>query len=221
MSLIFQRPRSYGVRFVFLKAFSIVIIVIGVVLLTGIFFFGRFPLLVFRIYAILLLIYIVIFSFFFCLSIYISLKAVLFRAHGNVNMVKVFFPGIISGFITLIVVSFCFLNYYQKYQRKGLLVCAQNLEKIGTELRVYSRNHRYPSSAKELKSALKAKIGHCPIAGKDEWDIGYDVDENSGRFTLYCNGKHHKSAQIPKNYPQYSSERGIILSSPENAPLSH
>lgn len=209
MSPGLRNPQPNGVTFEFLRVMNGIIIIAGAVLLGGIFVFDRVPHWFYRIYGFLLLVYLVVYSVFFCLGIYLSLKAVLIRVHGNVRIVRILLPAIVLGFVTLVVVSFCFLNYYQRYSGNALRICANNLERTGLALK--SRKSAYPPGAKELEALPGITLPRCPMAEKGQYSVGYEANQESTRFTLYCRGRYHAPAGVPPNYPQYSSEQGIIL----------
>jgi hypothetical protein len=207
MSPGLRNVRPDGVTFGFLRVMNGIIIVLGAVLLGGILVFDRVPHWFYKVYAFLMLVYLVVYSVFFCLGIYMSLKAVLIRVHGNVRIVRILLPSMVLGFVTLIVVSFCFLNYYQRDAARTLRICAGNLEATGLMLK--ARKSAYPPGTKDLEAGITEP--RCPMAEKGEHSVGYEVNQESTKFTLYCKGRNHSAAGVPANYPQYSSEKGIIL----------
>ena len=204
--------RPDGLRYGFLQVLSILILSLGVLLLAGVFLLGRVPPWFYKVYSHILLLYLVLYSLFFVLGIYISIKAVYVRSSGNMRMSGIFLRGIVLGFIILLVVSFCFINYYQRSMQERLEQCGNNLKIIGSRIEEYSRSHGAPASQKELNALLSSPYPCCPMAPEEIWSPGYEVDRLTGRFTLFCRGNYHKGAFVPRNYPRYSTEKGIVLS---------
>lgn len=193
-----------------LRLFIAVICGLGALLIVGTLFFGRLPEHYYRTYAMLFLSFVLCFCLFFCVGIFVSIKAIITRAPGSTRILKLFLVGIIAGFIILLTISFSILHYYELYSRANLERCEKNLRTIGEVLERYGATGALPQSGEELKRILPSPLPTCPSAGMDTYTSGYESDSLHNRFTVHCSGSHHRLLQVPAGYPQYSPGRGII-----------
>ena len=135
----------------------------------------------------------------------------------------------LSGIIVVIVlVSFvCFLSYLVYKQlasfnrsRHGTKVvqCSSNLKNISMALEMYKKDHgEYPLKLSQITPDYLRIIPTCAHAKKDTYSTGYKSfptdpsTKTNNSFTIYCHGHYHGCVDVKENYPQYSSERGLVI----------
>ncbi len=89
--------------------------------------------------------------------------------------------------------------------------CKSNLKNIATACEMYATDHKglYPASLKQLTPDYLRVIPTCPSANADTYSAHYQKKSKPDNFTVRCWGEHHKTLDVPKNYPLYTGERGL------------
>ena len=101
-----------------------------------------------------------------------------------------------------------------------LINCKSNLKNIATALEMWSTDHEgaYPKTLAELTPEYLKYIPTCPAAGKDSYSDRYaafqaqaDKTVNGEKLDYFfgCAGHHHANLDIPAEYPDYNSVRGL------------
>lgn len=121
--------------------------------------------------------------------------------------------------LMLLPLLFCFnlLFRYYGYSSGRFTQCQSNIKNLGTALDMYASDNdgNYPATLKKLNPEYLRVIPTCAQAWKDTYTDGYVVyndlkDPENNRYTLYCSGKYHKLVGVPRNYPQYCSNEGLL-----------
>jgi hypothetical protein len=91
--------------------------------------------------------------------------------------------------------------------------CASNLKNIATALEMYSTDNKgaYPTALAALTPNYLKFSPNCPSANQDTYSATYEVRTAPDNFTLACQGHHHQGSKYPADYPQYSSQTGLIV----------
>ncbi len=90
--------------------------------------------------------------------------------------------------------------------------CKSNLKNIATALEMWSTDNagRYPKKMSSLTPNYLKTIPLCPRAYSDTYSASYKCKANPDFYRLSCQGEHHKAGGLPKDFPQYTSEVGIV-----------
>lgn len=103
-----------------------------------------------------------------------------------------------------------------------LTACRSNLKNIGTALEMYGTDNKglYPPTLAAVVPGYLKQVPTCPSASADTYSAGYaryvSRPVKAGRaaepdaYSVVCVGTYHGQVQQPANYPQYSSQDGII-----------
>ena len=103
-------------------------------------------------------------------------------------------------------------NFMRARSRSQLAGCEGNLKALGTSLEAYAADNaaHYPSSMDGLVSAGTLRyIPTCPATARDTYSEGYETHIVPDIYTIECGGSNHGVLDIPSNFPQYSSIRGL------------
>lgn len=126
------------------------------------------------------------------------------------------------GFIIILVLLgiglyFYIPQYLKQQEIQKAEQCARNQVKIAKALNEYRKDHYvYPARLTELVPDYLEKIPSCPKAQTNEVYINSYSREAGGRsFKLFCKGRHHERAGIPRDYPRYSLKKEGPIISPE------
>lgn len=92
--------------------------------------------------------------------------------------------------------------------------CERQLSNLGTALEMYAEEHQgsYPGRLAELAPAYLKLVPDCP-AGMGDCPVNpcaYDYQVGVGRYELICRGDKHSRAGRARDYPRYTSERGLL-----------
>lgn len=97
--------------------------------------------------------------------------------------------------------------------------CVHNVHNLGTALETYSNDSGglYPPTLAVLLGGgtpvLKA-LPRCP-SDDSSYEPGYEVNNVSRRFTVSCQGIHHKQlGNVQQGYPQFESSGSLNLEGP-------
>lgn len=90
--------------------------------------------------------------------------------------------------------------------------CQDSLKNLATALEMYATDNagRYPSSLKPLVPNYLRAIPHCKSTGTDTYSSAYKVTQRPDAFTCLCQGDNHSDIGLEPNFPQYSSNAGLI-----------
>ena len=110
----------------------------------------------------------------------------------------------------------------QKKETSRLRVCERNLENISLALEMYAKDNegQYPPNADEMADYLVPKylkaMPTCPSSGQGySFEVGEDAPSNEAGlktyYFVYCKGLNHISADLPADYPRYSSDQGLTV----------
>jgi hypothetical protein len=114
----------------------------------------------------------------------------------------------------------------KRLAKENLATCEGNLKLIADACERYSTDHagKYPHVLRSLVPTYLKELPRCPSAGTGSYSEGYYnmtprtyVDQ----FSVWCRGHHHKTAGMPPNFPQQSSQGVVLppeLSSPTPTP---
>lgn len=88
--------------------------------------------------------------------------------------------------------------------------CRSNLKNVGTALAMYADDFggRYPARLSQLVPNYLRTIPTCPSAGEDTYSAAFA--STPAAYTVVCAGRNHRAVDLPANYPQYTSESGLV-----------
>lgn len=103
-------------------------------------------------------------------------------------------------------------NFIRARSQGQTTACKSNLKNIGTALEMYSTDNggRYPTQLSKLTPDYLRTMPTCPSAGQDTYSASYEVRIQPDGYTVMCQGAHHEKAGLGPNFPQYTSERGLL-----------
>lgn len=86
-------------------------------------------------------------------------------------------------------------------------LCRQNVIRIGEKIEQYRKQHdgQPPQSLDQLRPDYLDVIPTCPGAGFDTYSFGYEVQDRSEHFEVFCKGNHHRKEGWIPDSPRYSS----------------
>ena len=130
--------------------------------------------------------------------------------------------------VLLVLCAVVFAGYYiliaePKFSPQAEFVaCESNLRNVGTALQMYSTdwNDHYPPDLHKLTPTYLKSVPCCETSFNETYSASYRVGPeapyNKGGladyFFIACEGPGHQRAGQVKNYPQYSSDLGLIES---------
>ena len=108
-------------------------------------------------------------------------------------------------------IAFFFVFSYSAFKYRGRFYreCGKNLEKIGTEIKLYAADNddKYPDRLEQVDPDIhKRQFDHGGDAGCPFY-AGYTASSDNSEYTLWCTKDTHDA---PKGYPQYTSEKGLL-----------
>ncbi|MCE1248055.1 MAG: hypothetical protein LWY06_15545 [Firmicutes bacterium] len=118
---------------------------------------------------------------------------------------------VIIAFFTGIFIWFFIINPGRLYND-----CKRNMSRIGATLKIYAADNEgnYPTALNMLNTSGMGTIPSCNSSGHDSYSPSYQYYNNSKdkihRYTFYCSGYNHSRYIMFENYPQYTSEKGLI-----------
>lgn len=103
-------------------------------------------------------------------------------------------------------------NFIRARANGQLTACKSNLKSLATALEVYSAEHgsRYPANLDTLTPDYVKTIGTCPAVGSDTYTAGFTSASDPDIFTIVCAGLNHNVLNIPNDFPQWTSIRGLV-----------
>ncbi|HEY4003474.1 MAG TPA: hypothetical protein VGO93_31695, partial [Candidatus Xenobia bacterium] len=126
--------------------------------------------------------------------------------HGASN----FFVGLLAATGAAVMMP----NVLRARAQAQLVACESNEKHLGIALEMYASEHEghYPDRLSQLVPAYLKQMPSCPAAGHDSYSATYRhrVKPKEG-YSLHCGGHNHQDAAMPVSFPQYTSERGLIL----------
>jgi hypothetical protein len=89
--------------------------------------------------------------------------------------------------------------------------CPSNCKNIGTALGMYASDNKwhYPSKLSELTPCYMQRLPTCKNTCVDSYESTYTVNAKLDAYTFWCDCNRHKGL-TKGNYPQYSSEKGLV-----------
>lgn len=103
-------------------------------------------------------------------------------------------------------------NFIRARSQGQTTACKSNLKNIGTALEMYSTDNsgHYPTQLSKLTPDYLKTIPTCPSAGHDTYSASYESHLLPDGYTVMCQGANHEKAGLGPNFPQYTSERGLL-----------
>lgn len=117
-----------------------------------------------------------------------------------------------AGFLALLLLPvFVLANGRVRYDG-SLISCKSNLKNIGTALEMYAADNqgRYPRELGDLTPNYLKIIPNCPKPQTNTYSKSYQRHAGPDAFTVFCSGHHHGNRGLSADYPQFSSNRGLI-----------
>lgn len=114
--------------------------------------------------------------------------------------------------IIAILASILVPNFIRARGQGMFSACQSNLKNVGTALEMYSTDAagRYPTALTTLSPNYLKTIPTCPSSGTATYTGGYTSASLPDAFTVVCTGTNHRAVDAPANYPQYTSQAGMI-----------
>lgn len=121
--------------------------------------------------------------------------------------------GLGLAFLFLLIAVIILPNCYHTGEPAPFTACSSNIKNLGTALEMYAEDNsgRFPNSLSKLVPEYLKYLPKCPGAGKDTYSESYISRTKPDYFKLYCSGNYHKKCNVPPNYPQYDSGKGLII----------
>lgn len=127
------------------------------------------------------------------------------------------FSPLRTALVTLVLLTifgFIFVPNFIRARSQGRIgsPCRSNLKNLGTALEMYSvDNHGFfPARQQQVAPQYLKSIPSCPAVGSDTYSTGYVVSEDARQYLVFCHGDNHHGVGFSPNYPQYSSQRGVL-----------
>jgi len=88
------------------------------------------------------------------------------------------------------------------------MACKSNLKNLSTALQLYNNDNdaKYPTTLNMITPTYMNVIPRCPAA---QSDYGYDHEEITEVYTVYCSGTNHSVLLVPADQPYWSSASGL------------
>lgn len=122
-------------------------------------------------------------------------------------------PRLIFYSILLLPALWIVPNYIRAKFGGNYTNCLSNLREMGKAVEAYAAEHDgyYPKDLSGIVPKYIEAIPTCPTAMKNTYSDSYRVSQDRRKYTFYCRGTHHRfTLDVPENYPQYDSERGLM-----------
>ena len=104
------------------------------------------------------------------------------------------------------------MKWIEHRTQSDLKTCESNLKTIAFACEWYSIEHagHYPVTLDRLGTEIFNCLPQCPAAPTGTSCYGYVPSRNPDRFTLTCQGNHHRNAGLEPNQPQRLSADNIV-----------
>lgn len=104
-------------------------------------------------------------------------------------------------------------NFIRARAQGQYTACKSNLKNISTALEMYSTDSsgRFPTVLTSLTPNYLKTIPSCPSVGAVTYTgSGFASVSNPDGYTVLCNGNNHAGVGSSANFPQYTSQQGIV-----------
>lgn len=122
--------------------------------------------------------------------------------------------GIVIGIVFVCFVAIILPSVQRGWGQRQLAACSGNLESISRALTLYSRDYynQYPPTLNGLvANGYLSALPNCPASSLS---YIYTRDDATGmNYTVYCPGSSHRAPLGVDNYPQYTSQEGLLVPS--------
>lgn len=121
------------------------------------------------------------------------------------------YAAIILLFAGIVFILFPLISFMRAKEK--LILCRENMRKIGTALEMYSTDHsgHYPTDLKDLSPEYLKTVPTCPSAGIDTYTDGYCGLFEPDEYSFYCRGKNHSAAFVLADYPKCCNYQWSII----------